>query len=70
MVPVGLFDHLELLLVSQTGVTLSIEGISLPNGEDNIICRAASAFLSRTGLSPGVSIKLTKNIPVSAGLGG
>ena len=70
MVPVGLFDHLELLLVSQTGITLSIEGISLPSGEENIICRAANAFLSKTGISPGVSIKLTKNIPVAAGLGG
>jgi 4-diphosphocytidyl-2-C-methyl-D-erythritol kinase len=70
MVPVGLFDQLELTLVSQMGVILSIEGVSLPNGEENIICRAANAFLSKTALSPGVSIKLTKNIPVSAGLGG
>lgn len=70
MVPVGLFDQLELTLVSQMGVILSIEGVSLPTGEENIICRAANAFLSKTDLSPGVSIKLTKNIPVSAGLGG
>lgn len=70
MVPVSLFDQLEFTLVSQMGVILSSEGVSVPNGEENIICRAANAFLSKTGLSQGISIKLTKNIPVSAGLGG
>lgn len=43
----------------------------LPQGEDNIVHRAAMAFFSAAGLSPeGIRLKVVKKIPVAAGLGG
>ena len=70
MVPVGLFDHIELELIRPGRIMLSCQGLSVPNNKENLVYRAASAFFSKTGTPRGISIKLTKNIPVSAGLGG
>ena len=70
MVPVGLFDHIELELIRPERIMLSCQGLSVPNNKENLVYRAASAFFSKTGTPRGISIKLTKNIPVSAGLGG
>jgi 4-diphosphocytidyl-2-C-methyl-D-erythritol kinase len=70
MVPVGLFDHIELELIRLRRIMLSCQGFSVPNNKENLVYRATSAFFSRAGTPRGISIKLTKNIPVSAGLGG
>ncbi len=70
MVPVGLFDHIELELIRLRRIMLSCQGFSVPNNKENLVYRAASAFFSKAGTPQGISIKLTKNIPVSAGLGG
>ena len=70
MVPVSLFDYLELAMTRGGQITLSCQGLSIPDDEENLVVRAARAFFSHTGLSRGLSIRLTKNIPVAAGLGG
>ena len=70
MVPVGLFDHIELEFTRLRRIMLSCQGFSVPNNKENLVYRAASVFFSKTGTPRGISIKLTKNIPVSAGLGG
>jgi 4-diphosphocytidyl-2-C-methyl-D-erythritol kinase len=70
MVPVGLFDHIELEFIRLRRIMLSCQGFSVPNNKENLVYRAASVFFSKTGTPRGISIKLTKNIPVSAGLGG
>ena len=70
MVPVGLFDHIEIEFIRQRRIMLSCQGFSVPNNKENLVYRAASAFFSKTGTFQGISIKLTKNIPISAGLGG
>lgn len=70
MVPVGLFDRIELELIRLRRIMLSCQGFSVPNNKENLVYRAASAFFSRAGTPQGISIKLTKNIPVAAGLGG
>jgi 4-diphosphocytidyl-2-C-methyl-D-erythritol kinase len=70
MVPVSLFDHLELERVPWNRVNLVCQGISVPNDEENLVYRAVKAFFSKSGLNPGLSIRLIKNIPVAAGLGG
>jgi len=69
MVPIRLFDHLELKLIP-SGIRLSCRGFPVPKDETNLVFQAAKAFFSGAGLRPGVSMKLTKNIPVAAGLGG
>lgn len=64
-----LADELE---VSQTraNVTLEVDGPDLGPAEDNLAVRAARMMLDATGNRFGVAIKLTKRIPVRAGLGG
>lgn len=39
-------------------------------GEDNLVCRAARRLAARAGREPDVSIRLVKNLPVAAGIGG
>jgi 4-diphosphocytidyl-2-C-methyl-D-erythritol kinase len=52
------------------GITLHCPGTTLPEGEGNIVYRAAAAFFSRIGASPGIEITIRKRIPIAAGLGG
>jgi 4-diphosphocytidyl-2-C-methyl-D-erythritol kinase len=42
----------------------------LPRGRRNLACRAAEELLRRTGRKCGLEIRIRKNIPVAAGLGG
>lgn len=69
MVPVNLYDELE-IRSAPSGVNLSCHGNFLPQNEENLAYRAAELFFAHTGLTTGVSIKLSKHIPVAAGLGG
>lgn len=70
MVPVDLCDLVELQPGEQNYISIASRGIPVPDGEKNLAFRAAQTFFSRTGLRPSLSIRLTKNIPVAAGLGG
>lgn len=81
MVPLSLADDLELRLDGEPGVRLHVEGADLPAGPDNLVHRAATLFLEtvrgaslsagrRVEAGPGVEVRLTKRIPVGAGLGG
>jgi len=69
MIPVDLFDFLEFIVIPE-GLTLSCEGFPVPADDTNLVYRAAASFLTKTGIEKGISIKLNKNIPVAAGLGG
>ncbi len=51
-------------------VTLEIIGADLGPPEENLAFRAAKMVLAATGNRLGVGIRLTKRIPVAAGLGG
>jgi 4-diphosphocytidyl-2-C-methyl-D-erythritol kinase len=70
MVPVGLYDRLELRFRSDKKIVISCQGFPAPSDEGNLACRAAVAFFAKTGIKDGLAISLTKNIPVAAGLGG
>jgi len=70
MVPVDLFDYIELKKTRAKGITLSCQGFSVPEDGSNLVLRATQAFFFRSGLENGLSIPLIKNIPVAAGLGG
>jgi 4-diphosphocytidyl-2-C-methyl-D-erythritol kinase len=52
------------------GIALHCPGTNLPEDEGNIVYRAAAAFYSRIGTSPGIEITIRKRIPIAAGLGG
>jgi 4-diphosphocytidyl-2-C-methyl-D-erythritol kinase len=70
MVPVDLFDLLDLRVIRERRIKLSCEGFQVPADERNLVYQAALSFFSKAGIQQGVAIKLTKNIPVAAGLGG
>ena len=70
MVPVSLFDEIEVRRADEPGIGFSCSGVSSPSGADNLAVRAASAFYRKAGLNPGIHLSLNKNIPVAAGLGG
>jgi len=55
---------------TDSGVTLDVEGPDVGPSDENLAVRAARMVLDATGNRFGVAIKLTKRIPVRAGLGG
>jgi 4-diphosphocytidyl-2-C-methyl-D-erythritol kinase len=57
------------------GLTLTIDGplagaFAGEPSESNLVLRAARALAGRAGIAPKAAIRLTKRIPVAAGLGG
>lgn len=70
MVPVDLFDEIELKVPYDGHIKINSEGFDVPVDEGNLIYVAAESFMSLTGINDGVSMDLKKNIPVAAGLGG
>lgn len=70
MVQVGLFDTLELRSTASGAVTLHSDHPGLSTGADNLVCRAAQLLRQRYGVSAGVDLRLTKRIPLAAGLAG
>jgi 4-diphosphocytidyl-2-C-methyl-D-erythritol kinase len=64
-----LADDLDVRRID-SGVTLDVEGPDLGPVEENLAVRAARAVLEATGNRFGVALRLTKRIPVRAGLGG
>lgn len=68
-VPVALYDDLRISVI-QEGIEASYSGRGLPEGQNNLVNRAALSFFEETGISKGAKINLIKRIPVSSGLGG
>ncbi|MCW5736099.1 MAG: 4-(cytidine 5'-diphospho)-2-C-methyl-D-erythritol kinase [Enhydrobacter sp.] len=56
-------DRLSLTVEGPFAATLNGEG-------DNLVLKAARLLADRAGISPRVALRLHKNIPVAAGLGG
>ena len=66
---VDLSDEVEIDLGGQ-GIRLASEGGEVPEGMDNLACRAAQIFCEEFGIRGDLQIRLRKRIPVAAGLGG
>jgi 4-diphosphocytidyl-2-C-methyl-D-erythritol kinase len=69
MQPVQLCDVLAFER-SNNGIALACSNAELPTDASNLVHRAATAFLQRSGIQSGVRIHLEKKIPMAAGLGG
>ncbi len=73
-VPLELADRLRIEVEpaakSSISVALSGRAGEVPAGDDNLVARAARAFLDAAGLAARVALTLDKQIPVGAGLGG
>jgi len=53
-----------------SGIVLDCSGSNLSTSEDNLVFRATQSIFAYTNYPFGVEIKLTKRIPLAAGLGG
>ncbi len=58
-------DDLSLALDGPFAYPLAVE-----TTDDNLVLRAARALAARLGITPRARLRLTKNIPIAAGLGG
>jgi 4-diphosphocytidyl-2-C-methyl-D-erythritol kinase len=67
--PISLSDELNIEKQGKR-IDFRCDDPSVPAGDDNLVVRAANAFLQQTKLKGGVSIELKKKIPHGAGLGG
>jgi 4-diphosphocytidyl-2-C-methyl-D-erythritol kinase len=65
---IDLYDSLE--LESAPELTLTATGEGLPPPDENLTMRAARLLRERASYSGGARMRLTKSIPVAAGLGG
>jgi 4-diphosphocytidyl-2-C-methyl-D-erythritol kinase len=69
---VSLFDRLKITRLEESNtvqITLA-HATALPTDDSNLIARAYHLMQQRFGLTGGLEVKLEKNIPISAGLGG
>lgn len=66
---VGLCDRLRVERAA-AGITVEVAGADLGDPRDNLVHRAARAYLDARGARGGVAIRLVKRIPVGGGLGG
>jgi len=70
-----LFQALEVgdslsLRPGDRGIVLDLDGPPMGPVEENLVFRAARAFLDAAGLESGLEIRLKKRLPLQAGLGG
>ena len=70
MQPVSLSDEIILGMENGKGIFVECDNKSIPCDQTNLAYRAAEAFFKTAGISKKLSIKIKKNIPVAAGLGG
>lgn len=70
MQTVDLWDRLTFAKKNQPGIELSVGDAALPDGKDNLICRAAELVMKEKKIEQGVKITLDKNIPIAAGMAG
>jgi 4-diphosphocytidyl-2-C-methyl-D-erythritol kinase len=67
---ISLADSLEAERRDEHGVTIDVSGADLGDADQNLAAGAAAMVLEATGHRFGIHLRLTKRIPVRAGLGG
>ena len=71
IVPISLYDEIRIERKADgQGIEFCCDDASVPQGDDNLVVRAANLFFETTRLPPAISIELKKKIPHGAGLGG
>jgi len=69
--PISLYDKINVEKRSgKTGIVFRCDVPSVPQGDDNLVVRAAKAFVAKAKIDSAISIELHKKIPHGAGLGG
>lgn len=71
MQEIDLADELEFCFIDEDKIDLTVEGkYAVSNGRENLVYRACELIKNEFQIKKGVRIKLVKNIPFGAGLGG
>ncbi|MBO4904092.1 MAG: 4-(cytidine 5'-diphospho)-2-C-methyl-D-erythritol kinase [Lachnospiraceae bacterium] len=70
MQTLDLSDELVIERTDKPGIFITTDRSDIPVNEDNLIYRAAKLLMDEFDLPGGLRVKLTKNIPVAAGLAG
>ena len=70
MQSVDLYDELEIKTTENPGFSFVTDSDEVPKDESNLVVKAAKIMISRYGIKEPFEIRLKKNIPVGAGLGG
>src|SRR5204862_4450846 len=65
---IDLADRLE--IEDADGLEITCAGIPVPEGDSNLVARAATGLAEELGIAPRARIRLEKRIPAGAGLGG
>jgi 4-diphosphocytidyl-2-C-methyl-D-erythritol kinase len=68
---VSLFDRMRFTLTDSGRIEMELaHPVDLSTGEDNLVSRAYHLVRENAGVDFGLSVRLEKNIPIAAGLGG
>src|SRR5215475_12635806 len=70
LVAVSLYDTLEFKEDPSGAVRLRCDVPELTTGPDNLVLKAAALLRQRTGCARGADVRLTKRVPLAAGLAG
>ncbi len=70
MATLSLADALDISPANDPGIDLTCSNPSLPRDKQNLVYQAAALLAQKIGMEPALSIRLQKNIPFGAGLGG
>ncbi len=70
MQSVDLYDELEIVPNNENRIIINCDNNELECDESNLIYRAARALMEKVNATDGILIKLTKNIPIAAGMAG
>lgn len=70
MQTINLFDRLEVKKIKESAIKIHTNLFFLPVNENNLVYKAAKLLIDEFGIQEGVSVGLTKKIPVAAGMAG
>lgn len=70
MQTINLFDRLEIIKIKESAIKIHTNLFFLPVNENNLVYKAAKLLIDEFGIQEGVSVGLTKKIPVAAGMAG
>ncbi|MCM1107066.1 MAG: 4-(cytidine 5'-diphospho)-2-C-methyl-D-erythritol kinase [Blautia sp.] len=70
MQTIHLYDRLEIKRTREPGIRITTNLPFLPVNENNLVYKAAELLMKEYQLKEGVEVKLTKRIPVAAGMAG
>ena len=70
MQTINRFDRLEIKKIKESAIKIHTNLFFLPVNENNLVYKAAKLLIDEFGIQEGVSVGLTKKIPVAAGMAG